>query len=125
VHAVRSADAVLDVLDRTGCLANNQVIFHWFSDSSQALTRAIRAGCSFSVNARMLATKRGREYAKAIPKECLLLETDLPPDEEPHFSLDIWEAELQSVAHDLSTLRGEPFERQLLENSLGLIGQGS
>jgi TatD DNase family protein len=73
IHAVRAADCVLDVLEETGCLANNQVIFHWYSDSSTALWRAVKAGCYFSVNLRMLNTRRGREYARIIPAERLLL----------------------------------------------------
>ena len=55
IHAVRSAGAVLDV-------------------------RARDAGCYFSVNERMLATKRGREYARQIPLDRLLLETDAPAE---------------------------------------------
>ena len=55
-------------------------IFHWFSGSSAQLKRARDLGCFFSVNAFMLQTKRGREYAKAIPLDRLLIETDLPEE---------------------------------------------
>lgn len=82
IHAVRSAGAVLDVLESNGLLIPNPdspaIIFHWFSGTSDELVRARNAGCYFSVNERMLASKRGREYARQIPLDRLLLETDAP-----------------------------------------------
>ena len=80
IHAVRSATAVLDVLERHGATHGNACILHWFSGSSQELTRARKLGCHFSVNPNMLATKRGRAYVRQIPPERLLLETDLPDE---------------------------------------------
>lgn len=84
IHAVRSAGAVLDVLESHGLLIPNPdspaIIFHWFSGTSDELARARNAGCYFSVNDRMLATKRGREYARQIPLDRLLLETDAPAE---------------------------------------------
>ena len=84
IHAVRSAGTVLDILESHGLLIPNPdfpvIIFHWFSGTSDELARARNAGCYFSVNERMLATKRGREYARQIPLDCLLLETDAPAE---------------------------------------------
>ena len=84
IHAVRSAEAVLDVLESHGLLIPNPdspvIIFHWFSGTSDELVRARNAGCYFSVNERMLASKRGREYARQIPLDRLLLETDSPAE---------------------------------------------
>ena len=84
IHDVRSAGAVLDVLESHGLLIPNPdspaIIFHWFSGTSDELVRARNAGCYFSVNERMLATKRGREYARQIPLDRLLLEPDSPAE---------------------------------------------
>ena len=84
IHAVRSAGTVLDVLESHGLLIPNPdspfIIFHWFSGTSDELVRARDAGCYFSVSERMLATKRGREYARQIPLDRLLLETDAPAE---------------------------------------------
>lgn len=84
IHAVRSAGAVLDVLESHGLLIPNPdspaIIFHWFSGTSDELVRARNAGCYFSVNERMLASRRGREYARQIPLDRLLLETDAPAE---------------------------------------------
>lgn len=88
IHAVRAAGATLDILESSGLLKDTPnspaAIFHWFSGTSDELVRARSAGCYFSVNERMLATKRGREYARQIPLNRLLLETDAPaePDAE-------------------------------------------
>ena len=78
IHSSAAAMCTLDVLERTGCLDACLCIFHWFSGSQEELTRAIDAGCLFSVNERMLKTKRGRAYARAIPENRLLIETDVP-----------------------------------------------
>ena len=78
IHSSAAAMCTLDVLERTGCLDACTCIFHWFSGSQEELTRAIESGCLFSVNERMLKTKRGRAYVRAIPEGCLLLETDFP-----------------------------------------------
>ena len=82
IHAVRSATAVLDVLERHRATHNNACILHWFSGSSQELAHARELGCHFSVNPNMLATKRGRAYVQQIPPARLLLETDLPEEGE-------------------------------------------
>lgn len=80
LHAVRSATAVLDVLERHNATHNNACILHWFSGSSQELARARELGCHFSINPAMLTTKRGRAYVRQIPPNRLLLETDLPDE---------------------------------------------
>lgn len=116
-HAVRSADVIMDLLQELGLLPGNTVIFHWFSGSSAQLTRARDLGCSFSVNAFMLATKRGREYAKAIPTDRLFVETDLPEGPADQFAVPAgeesfaWEREqyeraLVSAYEQLIELRG-------------------
>lgn len=121
VHAVRSANRVLDILEQTGCLANNQVVFHWYSDSSEALWRAVRSGCYFSVNLRMLSTRRGREYARIIPIDRLLLETDLPPEADGGFSLDAWEADLREALGELEAIRGEALASHIAQTSSRLL----
>ncbi len=112
-HAVRSADVVLDLLQEYELLPDNVAIFHWFSGSSAQLQRARELGCCFSVNASMLNTKRGREYAKAIPAEQLLAETDLPEEREGDMDIDAFEAScaqyaamLDSAYEQLVALRG-------------------
>lgn len=84
IHAVRAAGATLDILESYELLkdapGSPTIIFHWFSGTSDELIRARSADCYFSINKRMLATKRGREYARQIPLDHLLLETDAPAE---------------------------------------------
>lgn len=79
IHCVHAYKEMLSLLELSGMTQNCLCIFHWFSGSNDHLQQAKRLGCYFSVSERMLATKRGREYAKAIPEDRLLLETDAPP----------------------------------------------
>lgn len=104
LHAVKAAHAVLDVLEEAGALEGNACVFHWFSGSSDELQRVLRAGCFISVNPRMLATKRGREYAHIIPEDRLLLETDAPPEGEP-YEVELEVARLEGMLNDLAELR--------------------
>ncbi|AEB06827.1 TatD-related deoxyribonuclease [Coriobacterium glomerans PW2] len=108
IHAVRSAGAVLDVLERFELTSRHACIFHWFTGSSDELVRARSAGCYFSINERMLATKRGREYARTIPVGSLLLETDAPPVLGETYAAELIDESLARSLASISTLRGIP-----------------
>ncbi|WP_300628743.1 TatD family hydrolase [uncultured Adlercreutzia sp.] len=105
IHAVNAAGDVLDALQAAGTLVRHQVIFHWFSGSSDDLQRALRAGCFFSVGPRMLASRRGREYARQIPFDRLLLETDMPARAGEPLPAEIWEAELRNALAGIAQLK--------------------
>ncbi|MDO5029340.1 MAG: TatD family hydrolase [Corynebacterium sp.] len=79
IHTVRSATAVLDLLEEVGVGPEHAIpIFHRFGGTSDELTRLVRSGGYISVNPLMLQTKRGRAYVAQVPVDKLLLETDLP-----------------------------------------------
>ena len=109
IHAVRAAGATLDILESNGLLKDTPnsptIIFHWFSGTSDELVRARSAGCYFSVNKRMLATKRGREYARQIPLDRLLLETDAPTEENEDTTAQSLVESLTSVSKSIATLK--------------------
>lgn len=109
IHAVRSAGTVLDVLESHGLLIPNPdspvIIFHWFSGTSDELVRARNADCYFSMNERMLATKRGREYARQIPLDRLLLETDAPAQPQADASAQQLITSLKSVSRHIAELK--------------------
>lgn len=107
LHAVRAAGAVLDVLERTGAAQACTCVFHWFSGTSDELQRALGLECLFSINPRMLATKRGRAYARALPPDRLLLETDLPAQGAGRADAADAESALQGALCELASLRGE------------------
>ncbi len=124
IHAVRSAGTVLDALESYGLLTPSPnspaIIFHWFSGTSNEFVRARNAGCYFSVNERMLATKRGREYARQIPLDRLLLETDAPAQPQADASAQQLITSLKSVSRHIAELKNcvvESAESIVLENS--------
>lgn len=107
IHAVRSASTVLDMLEERGACAKNACILHWFSGSSDELTRAVRLGCYFSINPRMASTKRGRAYVRVIPADRLLLETDMPASEGAPYAAGDWERDLRGVLAAVAQARRE------------------
>ncbi len=78
LHAVKAERELLDILEDSGCLRNCACILHSYGGSSDQLMRAVEDGCLFSIGMRMLSTKRGREYARIMPADRLLIESDLP-----------------------------------------------
>ena len=124
IHAVRSAGTVLDALGSHELLTPSPdspaIIFHWFSGTSNEFVRARNAGCYFSVNERMLATKRGREYARQIPLDRLLLETDAPAEPQADASARQLITSLKSASRHIAELKNcvvESAESVVLENS--------
>ena len=124
LHAVRSAETVLDILEHTGALANCTCIFHWFSDTSVQLLRARRAGCFFSVHPMMASTGRGREYIKAIEPDRLLLEADAPPEQGMAYSYDELRSQLQKASDAIAASRGESALETIARTSEQLLGRG-
>lgn len=125
IHAVRSAEAVLDILEAHGMAGGAACIMHWFSGTSDELVRARKLGCYFSVNDRMIATRRGREYARQVPSDRLLLETDAPTSFGRDGDAREIEARLLATAATLADLRGEEEERlldRIARTSVELLG---
>lgn len=116
LHSVRAADVVLDILEKTGCTRSCTCVFHWFSGSTEALWRAIRAGCWFSVNEMQASTRRAIEQLKLIPANRLLLETDLPPAEDATTSVEDVVASLERARDHLERIRQQPMAEQLALN---------
>lgn len=116
IHCVKAYDDVLSILDNSGCFVSCACIFHWFSGSFQQLGQAVDAGCFFSVSARTLETKRGREYAKAIPLRKLLLETDAPAAVDP-------EREHPSIPYSYDQMRRQLAETLQLLSRVRDIGE--
>lgn len=128
IHAVRSAGTVLDALESFGLLTlspnSPAIIFHWFSGTSNEFVRARNAGCYFSVNERMLATKRGREYARQIPLDRLLLETDAPAEAQADINARQLITSLKSVSRHITELKkcaAEGVESIVLANSRSIF----
>lgn len=78
IHAAGTRENIVYILKTTGVLECATCIFHWFSLDSMQLNDARSQGCMFSVNTRMLASRKGKNYAAQLPLTQLLLETDMP-----------------------------------------------
>lgn len=115
IHAVRSAGTVLDILESHGLLTprpdSPAIIFHWFSGTSNEFVRARNASCNFSVNERMLASKRGREYARQIPLDRLLLETDAPAEPNTETSAQSLIRSLTRTSEHIASLKNCDIKR--------------
>lgn len=113
IHAVQSATAVLDILECYGLVsagAGATCIFHWFTGTSEELARARQYGCRFSINEHMLKTKRGREYARQLPLERLLLETDAPSGLDAPCSAEALERSLIAAAEGIAHAKDVPVQ---------------
>lgn len=129
IHAVRAAGATLDILESSGLLKDDPnsptIIFHWFSGTSDELVRARAAGCYFSVNEHMLASKRGREYTRQIPLDRLLLETDAPAEANTETSARQLADSLTRASKGITQLKTRDagsIESIILENSRSIFG---
>ncbi|WP_160011197.1 Qat anti-phage system TatD family nuclease QatD [Rhizobium sp. 18055] len=78
VHSVRSAPAVLDMIETYLPRDSGTVVLHWFTGSKSEARRAVALGCYFSINAEMTRTDRGRDLIASLPRDRLLTETDGP-----------------------------------------------
>lgn len=117
LHSVKAERELLDVLEDSECLGRCTCILHSYAGPSDQLSRAVEDGCLFSVGTRMLSTKRGREYARIIPEERLLVESDLPAAAGKPTSVRDVTRSLESVIDGLARIRGTDLER--LRESIG------
>lgn len=106
MHSVKAERELLDVLEDSGCLESCTCILHSYGGPSDQLARAVEDGCLFSVGRRMLSTKRGREYARIIPEERLLVESDLPAAPGESTSACDVKHDLELVIDELARIRG-------------------
>lgn len=125
IHAVRSADIALDILERHRLPGNATCIFHWFSGTSADFDRLRRLGCHISVSERMLASKRGREYARQMPLDRLHLETDAPPRLDEAYPAEELDRSLSRSLDALARIRGaerEELAAHIAQTSSRLLG---
>ena len=111
LHSVMACSEMLDMMDEYGTLGDNTCVMHWFSGTRDEFGRAVADGCFFSVNMRMLATNAGQEFAKAIPEDRLLLETDSPAHEGMDWSAGAWLQEAENTARGIAEVRDVSYEQ--------------
>ena len=115
---VHSAGATVPILDLLEKYRPSGVVLHWWRGSSAQTERALRLGCSFSINAAEIARPRILEM---LPRERVLTETDHPfgdrrqPGSKRPGRVDLVEAALAEHWNvDTATVRRQVW-RNLLE----------
>lgn len=78
VHSIRSAKAVLDLVETHLPPERGRIILHWFTGTKSEAKRALELGCYFSINTGMLGNERHAPMMQAIPLDRMLTETDGP-----------------------------------------------
>lgn len=78
VHSVRSATAVLDMIEEHLPPSRGKVVLHWFTGTKAEARRAAAMGCFFSINREMTTSERGSALIADLPSDRLLTETDGP-----------------------------------------------
>ena len=89
IHSVHATTQVLDILESYNLTSHAICIFHWFSGTHDELMRACRLGCYFSINSNLLDSKRSKSYIQTIPADHILLETDMPEQDQ------YWDGQLE------------------------------
>lgn len=123
IHSVRATSAVLDHL--ADLPEHITKVIHWFSGTSDELTRLIRMGGLISVNPMMLQAKRGRAYVKQVPADRILLESDYPLEPPSGAGEDIAQELIAAIASTVSTIseiRGEDMAPVIKENQRRVFG---
>lgn len=78
IHSVRTAKAVLDMVEAYLPSPRGKTVLHWFTGSKTEAARAVKLGMYFSINREMLRNERHRATVASLPLERLLTETDGP-----------------------------------------------
>lgn len=78
VHSIRSAKAVLDLVEAHLPPDRGKIVLHWFTGTKSEAQRATLLGCYFSINHEMARTDRGRILIASLPIDRILTETDGP-----------------------------------------------
>ena len=104
VHSIRSAKAVLDLVEANLPPERGKIVLHWFTGTKSEANRALELGCYFSINAGMLDKERHAAMVQTIPLDRILTETDGPftrTGERPSQPVDV-----AIVVEALGRLRG-------------------
>ncbi len=122
VHSRQAeADTVRLLVD-----ARVHAILHWYLGALKHLDAALDAGLRFSVNASMLATRRGQRVIAALPPDRVLTETDGPYTS--HDGRANEPRNVPALVAALATLWKEDFEvvrHRLFENMVTLHAEAT
>lgn len=78
VHSRGASREVIDAIASYLPQQKGKTVLHWFTGTNAEALEAIKLGCYFSVNSRMLISNKGKALLNIIPPERVLTETDTP-----------------------------------------------
>lgn len=78
IHSRSAAERTITEINSTLKGTDHKVILHWFTGSISEFNLALKAGFYFSVNHKMIWSKRSIDIIKNMPRERILTETDAP-----------------------------------------------
>lgn len=83
VHSFRAATLVLDLIERYLPQDRGTIVLHCFTGNKAEHSRALKLGCYFSINNKMVNSKNGRLLISSLPIDLILTETDSPFTNDP------------------------------------------
>ncbi len=114
LHSRKAEREVLDILEQTKVSSHCTCILHAYNGPADQLQRALKMGCLISFGLRELKIKRGREYARQLPAQRILLETDA--DGTSPFDSISWNKRLEDALTALSVIKGCDMRAQIADN---------
>ena len=75
IHTRQAERTAMDLLD---LFYQENVIFHWYSGSSELIPEIVEHGYYFSINEAMLCSNKGCELIRQMPRHRVLTESDAP-----------------------------------------------
>lgn len=123
VHSIRSAKAVLDLVEAHLPPERGKVVLHWFTGTKNEAKRALELGCYFSINPGMLGNERHVPMMQTIPLDRMLTETDGPftrTGDRPSQPTDV--AAVVGALGDLHGLPASEMARLIRDNLRALLG---
>ena len=78
IHSRNAASVTIEELHKELKDTDHRIILHWFSGTIKELDLAVKVGYYFSINHKMISTKKGIDLINAMPQERILTETDAP-----------------------------------------------
>lgn len=123
IHSLKAEAKLIRILQMKMNTNSLTPVMHWFTGSLPQASKLLDLGAKFSFNHKMVKTKKGQSLLAHIPKECVLIETDLPFTGNTYNS-GFHKALLEETTVKLAMLLNIPneeFTDSLLQNSKKLL----
>ena len=78
IHSLKAESRLIKILQKYISTMPITPVMHWFTGSVTQASKLLDIGAKFSFNHKMIKTKGGQNLLTHIPKESILIETDLP-----------------------------------------------